>query len=448
MRLWEGQRFPREALRTRRRTRRCRSSTAGGAIWRAGPDFLDAIIADERGRLLKGDVELHVRASAFVAHGHHLDPRYDNLILHVVFHDDTGAPTLLSLRPPRRRRRPGALGRPPRRGAAPLAGAALALVGALPQRRASGGWPEVRETARPAGADALSPEAGPLRRSPCAARAPTRPSTKACCGRSATAATRRPSPAWPASFPTNALRQDPRPRRAAGAAEALLLGKRRPSPQPARPRSRRPRPTSALWRSAGRGTLGAAGAGALAAAAACARSNLPARRLAGFVRLSRAGPASSPACAAAGGGDASVAAPARRLAGGRRRLLAQSPRPGRQARRPAGRRPHRPGQGAGDADQRRAAVRRRLGRGARPRRPVAAGAGRSSCACPRPAPTAAPASWRPYLRPLAGAERSWGACHQQGRLYLYHQYCAAGECSRLPAIGRNRAAVRQGASLT
>ncbi|MGA2285264.1 MAG: DUF2851 family protein [Dehalococcoidia bacterium] len=94
VRLWEGQRFPREALRLR-------DGQALQVVYRgrrnlsAGPDFLSALIADERGRLLKGDVELHVRSSAFVVHGHHLDPRYDNLVLHVVFHDDAGVPTLL-----------------------------------------------------------------------------------------------------------------------------------------------------------------------------------------------------------------------------------------------------------------------------------------------------------------------------------------------------------------
>jgi hypothetical protein len=62
----------------------------------SGPDFIDAIIADDRGRLLRGDVELHVRASAFSGHGHHRDRRYDNLVLHVVFEDDTGEDTLLS----------------------------------------------------------------------------------------------------------------------------------------------------------------------------------------------------------------------------------------------------------------------------------------------------------------------------------------------------------------
>jgi len=94
VRLWEGQRFPREALKTRQ-GEALQVVHRGRRNLAAGPDFLDAIIADERGRLLKGDVELHVRSSAFVSHGHHLDARYDNLTLHVVFHDDTGKPTIL-----------------------------------------------------------------------------------------------------------------------------------------------------------------------------------------------------------------------------------------------------------------------------------------------------------------------------------------------------------------
>ena len=94
VRLWEGQRFPREALRTRR-GEALQAVHRGRRNLAAGPDFTGAIIADERGRLLKGDIELHVRSSAFIAHGHHRDPRYDNVVLHVVFHDDTGGQTLL-----------------------------------------------------------------------------------------------------------------------------------------------------------------------------------------------------------------------------------------------------------------------------------------------------------------------------------------------------------------
>jgi hypothetical protein len=93
--LWEGQRFPRGALRTGK-------GELLEVVYRGrrspgpGPDFVDAIFADERGRLLKGDVELHVLASAFHAHGHDRDPRYDGLVLHLVFEDDLGTETILS----------------------------------------------------------------------------------------------------------------------------------------------------------------------------------------------------------------------------------------------------------------------------------------------------------------------------------------------------------------
>jgi hypothetical protein len=94
--LWEGQRFPPHALLTR-----------GGAPFKVlfrgricargpGPDFRDAIIATPSGVQLKGDVELHVRASAFRQHGHHRDPAYDNVVLHVVFQDDDEGTTPLA----------------------------------------------------------------------------------------------------------------------------------------------------------------------------------------------------------------------------------------------------------------------------------------------------------------------------------------------------------------
>ncbi|MBI2865591.1 MAG: DUF2851 family protein [Chloroflexi bacterium] len=68
--------------------------------WRsddAGPDFRDSIIALEDGRLLSGDVEVHVRASDWRRHGHGRDRRYDGVVLHVVMWDDEGGrPTLRS----------------------------------------------------------------------------------------------------------------------------------------------------------------------------------------------------------------------------------------------------------------------------------------------------------------------------------------------------------------
>lgn len=93
--LWDGQRFPADALRTREGELLqvvYRGRRNGGA----GPDFQDAIVADSRGRLLKGDIELHVSAGSFRDHGHHLDARYNRLILHVVFHDDINENTMLA----------------------------------------------------------------------------------------------------------------------------------------------------------------------------------------------------------------------------------------------------------------------------------------------------------------------------------------------------------------
>ncbi|MCH8804873.1 MAG: DUF2851 family protein, partial [Planctomycetes bacterium] len=61
-----------------------------------GPDFRHAIVATPAGALLRGDVELHVRAGDFYAHGHGGDPRYNQVCLHVVFEDDAGEDTRLA----------------------------------------------------------------------------------------------------------------------------------------------------------------------------------------------------------------------------------------------------------------------------------------------------------------------------------------------------------------
>lgn len=57
-----------------------------------GPDFRDAMVTFEGRELQTGSVELHLRTSGWRAHGHHLDPRYNDVILHVVLLDD-GAET-------------------------------------------------------------------------------------------------------------------------------------------------------------------------------------------------------------------------------------------------------------------------------------------------------------------------------------------------------------------
>lgn len=91
--IWEGQTFPPGAM-----------TAAGGTELRvvyrgrrghgAGPDFRDAIVAAPYG-LLEGDVELHLRSSDFRRHGHHLDPAYDGVVLHLVMENDAGGETVL-----------------------------------------------------------------------------------------------------------------------------------------------------------------------------------------------------------------------------------------------------------------------------------------------------------------------------------------------------------------
>lgn len=60
---------------------------AGGS----GPDFTGAIL-DAGGDLLRGDVELHLRASGWRNHGHSTDPAYTDVVLHVVTRNDEPNP--------------------------------------------------------------------------------------------------------------------------------------------------------------------------------------------------------------------------------------------------------------------------------------------------------------------------------------------------------------------
>ena len=49
-----------------------------------GPDFRGAILLDAAGRARRGDVELHRRPAGWRSHGHHRDPAYARVLLHVV----------------------------------------------------------------------------------------------------------------------------------------------------------------------------------------------------------------------------------------------------------------------------------------------------------------------------------------------------------------------------
>ena len=59
-----------------------------------GPDFRDAVIVN-KSHLTKGDVEVHVKSSDWYSHEHHTDAEYNNVILHVVMWHDCNSATLL-----------------------------------------------------------------------------------------------------------------------------------------------------------------------------------------------------------------------------------------------------------------------------------------------------------------------------------------------------------------
>ena len=55
----------------------------------AGPDFKQALIKVD-GLTWAGDVEIHVRASDWLRHGHQHDEKYGSIVLHVVYEEDVG----------------------------------------------------------------------------------------------------------------------------------------------------------------------------------------------------------------------------------------------------------------------------------------------------------------------------------------------------------------------
>ena len=62
--------------------------SVGNRNYDSGPDFLDARVRIG-GTLWVGHVEIHVNASDWFRHGHHKDDAYKNVILHVVYCNDT-----------------------------------------------------------------------------------------------------------------------------------------------------------------------------------------------------------------------------------------------------------------------------------------------------------------------------------------------------------------------
>ena len=58
-----------------------------------GPDFRDAILQVEGRAPVRGDVELHREPRGWREHGHHQDPRYNGVVLHVVARARGGEPS-------------------------------------------------------------------------------------------------------------------------------------------------------------------------------------------------------------------------------------------------------------------------------------------------------------------------------------------------------------------
>lgn len=79
--IWERQAFDPAALRALGLTVLFRGlpSDAGG------PDYQDAVLARHGRELLTGDIEFHVSPADWYAHGHHVDPHYESVVLHVVW---------------------------------------------------------------------------------------------------------------------------------------------------------------------------------------------------------------------------------------------------------------------------------------------------------------------------------------------------------------------------
>ena len=122
-----------------------------------GPDFRGARLVGESSGLLHGDVELHQRERDWAAHGHHRDPAYAGVVLHVLgaqrgrrdrvaslSSGRTGAgPIRVVLMPPAG----GRIARS-RRLSACLAMTSYGAPGGPPPPRVSSGWPSIACAAR------------------------------------------------------------------------------------------------------------------------------------------------------------------------------------------------------------------------------------------------------------------------------------------------------------
>lgn len=90
--IWERQLFQAEGLRTME-GEEVLVLKAGRVQHHSGPDLVDACVRIA-GQTLAGTIEVHARSSEWEAHGHHRDPAYENVVLHVVHTCDGRTRTL------------------------------------------------------------------------------------------------------------------------------------------------------------------------------------------------------------------------------------------------------------------------------------------------------------------------------------------------------------------
>ncbi len=83
--VWEYQLFDAKDLRSSK-GELIRILDQGVLNVNSGPDFIDAQIYVD-GLLMVGDVEIHIKSSDYLRHGHRTDAAYGKLILHVVYEE-------------------------------------------------------------------------------------------------------------------------------------------------------------------------------------------------------------------------------------------------------------------------------------------------------------------------------------------------------------------------
>ncbi|MBI5022376.1 MAG: DUF2851 family protein [Ignavibacteriales bacterium] len=84
--LWTNQQFSALKLKTTD-NQPVQIISTGQSNSDAGPDYMNSVLRIN-GVMYRGDVEIHQRSNDWLTHGHHKDPKYNSVILHVVFSAD------------------------------------------------------------------------------------------------------------------------------------------------------------------------------------------------------------------------------------------------------------------------------------------------------------------------------------------------------------------------